>query len=432
MKMTLQLPKGTRDFKPEEAIIRNKIVDTLKEVFELYGYNPLETPAFERYDVLASKYAGGAEILKETFKFGDQGKRELGLRYDLTVPLARYIGVNPNIKMPFKRYQIGEVFRDGPVERARYRQFTQCDVDVVGIKGMTADAEIIALTQRAFKKLGFDAVIKINNRKLLNGLLESCGVKKEKLDTVLLTIDKLEKFGIDTVKKELKQKKINDAAVKKIINIINIKGTNNEKINKIKKLISKSEGISEIEELLSLLNILNVKVEFDVSLARGLSYYTGTVIEVYLKNSSVKTAVCAGGRYNKMIGSFLGKGDYAAVGISFGLDRVYDAYVEKNNAGQKTVTKVYIVPIGAFNESLKIAEELRNENIMVDIDLTGKGPSKNLQYANSLGIPYVLFMGEEELKQNRVKLKDMNSGKEKLMSAEELVVFLQKNLEYSK
>ena len=426
--MTLQLPKGTRDFKPEEAIVRNKIVNALRDVFETYGYSPLETPAFERYDILASKYAGGAEILKETFKFKDQGKRDLALRYDLTVPMCRFVGMNPNIKMPFKRYQIGDVFRDGPVESARYRQFTQCDVDVVGIKGMTADAEIIAITQRAFKKLGFDAAIKVNNRKLLNDLLAYAGIKKEKLDTVLLTIDKLGKFGLDTVKKELKDKKISNETIKKIIGTINIIGDNKEKINKIKKIINKSEGITEIEELFSLLKTLNVDAEFDVSLARGLSYYTGTVIEVYLKNSKVKSAVCAGGRYDKMIGSFLGKGDFPAVGISFGLDRIYDAYVERAKTQQKTVTKVYIIPIGTFNESLKIAEELRNENIRVDIDLTGKGPSKNLQYANSLGIPYVLFIGEDELKQGKVKLKDMNSGKEQLMTAEELIIFLDKNL----
>ncbi len=422
--MTLQLPKGTRDFKPEEAIARNKIISTLKDVFELYGYSPLETPAFERYDVLASKYAGGEEILKETFKFKDQGKRELGLRYDLTVPLARYIGMNPNIKMPFKIYQIGDVFRDGPVERARYRQFSQCDADVVGIKSMTADAEIIALTQRAFKKLGLEATIKVNNRKLLNELLLYAGVKKDKLETVLLTIDKLEKFGLDTVKKELKQK-IGNKAINNIIKIIDIKGNNSEKIMEIKKLIA-SEGLNEIEELLSLLKILNVNAEFDVSLARGLSYYTGTVFEVFLKNSKVKSAVCAGGRYDKMIGSFLSKGDYPAVGISFGLDRIYDAYAEKAEKTKKSVAQVYIIPINTFKESLRIAEELRSENVKVDIDITGKGPSKNLQYADSLGVPYVLFIGEEELKQGKVKLKDMNSGKEQLMSADELVLFLQK------
>jgi len=426
--MPLQLPKGTRDLKPEEAIARNRIVSTLKNVFELYGYSPLETPAFERYDILASKYAGGNEILKETFKFSDQGKRELGLRYDLTVPMCRFIAMNSDIKLPFKRYAIGEVFRDGPVEKARYRSFTQCDVDVVGIKGMQADAEIIALTQRAFKKLGFDAVVKVNNRKLLNELLENAGVKGDKLETAILSIDKLEKFGLETVEKELKQKNIDKNTINNIKKITNIKGNNSDKIKNIKKIINNSDGLNEIDELLSLLNIPKINVDFDVSLARGLTYYTGTVVEAYLKNSAVKSAVCAGGRYDKMIGSFIGKGEYPAVGISFGLDRIYDAYTEKNKTQQKTVTKVYIIPINTFKDSLKIAEELRNENVSADIDLMGKGPSKNLQYANSLGIPYVLFVGEEELKQGKVKLKDMVSGKERLMTAEELVEFLQEKL----
>jgi histidyl-tRNA synthetase len=427
--MTLQLPKGTRDFNQEEMIARNKIVDALRETFERYSYSPLETPAFERYDVLSSKYAGGSEILKETFKFTDQGKRGLGLRYDLTVPLARFIGLNPNIKLPFKRYQIGEVFRDGPVEKARYRQFSQCDVDIVGNKSMSADAEIIMLVSRAFKKLNLDVVIKINNRKLLNDLLLKSGIDKEKLETVILTIDKLDKFGLDSVKKELKDKKINEKTINQIIKLINIKGNNKEKIDKIKKPVKDSEGISEINELISLLKILKINVEFDVSLSRGLTDYTGTVIEVYLKKSNVKSSVCAGGRYDNMIGSFLGKNEFPAVGISFGLDRIYDAFIEKNSDGKKTVADVFIVPINTFKDSLKIAEELRNENVNVDIDLAGKGPSKNLKYANTLGIPYVLFIGEEELKKGKVKLKDMASGKEQLMNAQELVIFLQKNLE---
>ena len=425
--MKLQLPKGTRDLKPEEAIVRNKIVSALKEVFELYGYNPLETPAFERFDILSSKYAGGSEILKETFKFRDQGKRDLALRYDLTVPMCRFVGMNPNVKLPFKRYQIGEVFRDGPVEKARYRQFTQCDVDIVGIKGMTADAEIIALTSRAFKKLGFEPLIKINNRKLLNELLENAGIGKEKLEAAILSIDKLEKFGLETVKKELKGKKISNKTISNIIKTVSIKGRNKEKMSNIKKIIKNSEGLKEIEELFSLLGILKVNAELDVSLARGLAYYTGTVVEVFLKNSPVKSAVCAGGRYDNMIAEFLGKGEFPAVGISFGLERIYDAYAGKNEDGQKTTAKLYIIPINTLNDSLKIAEELRNEDVKVDIDLTGKGPSKNLQYANSLGIPYVLFVGKDELRQNKVKLKDMKTGTEKLMTAEELVVFLQEN-----
>ena len=426
--MTLQLPKGTRDLGPEEAIARDKIVDTLKNTFELYGYSPLETPAFEKYDILSSKYAGGVEILKETFKFKDQGDRELGLRYDLTVPMCRYIAMNPSLKMPFKRYAIGDVFRDGPVESARYRQFKQCDVDVVGVKGMAADAEVIILASRVFKELGFESVIRVNNRKLLNAVLEYCGVKKEKFDAAILSIDKLEKFGADSVKKELKEKKIDDETISKLLKIINLKGKNNEKISEIKKIISGSEGLKEIEELMGILSPLRIEAEFDISLARGLSYYTGTVLEVYLKNSKVKSAVCAGGRYDNMIGSFLGKGEYPAVGLSFGLDRVYDAYTEKNDAKQKTTAKIFIAPIGTFKDSLKIAEELRSEGVNVDIDLSGKGPSKNLAYANSMGIPYVLFIGENELKQGKVKLKDMNSGKEQLLTADDLVVFLQEKV----
>ena len=426
MKMKLQLPKGTRDFKPEEMITMNKIVSTLKEIFEVYGYSPLETPSFERFDILSSKYAGGAEIMKETFKFRDQGKRDLALRYDLTVPMCRFVGMNPNIKMPFKRYQTGEVFRDGPVESARYRQFTQCDVDIVGCNDMSADAEIIALTDKAFKKLGFDFIIKVNNRKLLNDILKYCKVSENKAEDVILSIDKLEKFGLETVKKELKEKNINQKTTNEILKIINIEGSNKEKLNKLKKIFKNSDGLNEISDLLDYLKILNINAELDPSLARGLSYYTGTVIEVILKNSKVKSSVCGGGRYDKMIGDFLGKGDYPAVGISFGLDRIYDAYIEKNKEEKKTVTQVYIIPINTFKDSLKIAEELRNEGVKVDIDLAGKGPSKNLKYANSLNIPYVLFIGEEELKQNKVKLKDMNTGKERLVTAKELVLFLNK------
>ena len=251
--MELQLPKGTRDFSPEEKILRDKVVNTLKEVFELYGFAPLDTPILEKFDVLSSKYAGGAEILKETFKLKDQGARELGLRYDLTVPLARYIGMNPTIKMPFKRYQVGEVFRDGPVASARYRQFTQCDVDVIGSNSMAADAEIVGLVYSAFSKLNLEVVVKASNRGLLNDILDYCGVQKEKQEAVILSIDKLEKFGVNVVKEELKQQKIDESKINKIIDIINVKGDNREKIIQLKKILKNSEGLKEIEEMISYL-----------------------------------------------------------------------------------------------------------------------------------------------------------------------------------
>ncbi|MBI2654318.1 histidine--tRNA ligase [Candidatus Woesearchaeota archaeon] len=419
--MNLQLPKGTRDFSPEEKILRDKIVNTLKEVFEIYGYAPLETPVLERFDVLASKYAGGAEILKEAFKLKDQGGRELGLRYDLTVPLARYVGMNPNIKMPFKRYQIGEVFRDGPVASARYRQFLQCDVDVVGSSSMATDAEIIALIYAAFRKLGFEIVVKVNSRKLLNDILSYCGIEKEKQEAVILSIDKLEKFGINVVKSELKQQKIDDKKIAKIIDITSANGSNQQKISQLKNILKNSEGLGEIGQLLSYLKNMGLEAEFAVSLARGLAYYTGTVIEAYLKNSSVKSSVCAGGRYDSMVGAFLEKGNYPAVGVSFGVDRIYDALLEKQKTTQKTTTKVYVIPIKTLNEGMKIAQQLRSAGIKTGIDLMERGPSKNLEYANSLGIPYVIFVGKKELQENKVKLRDMKSGKEEILDLQSVI-----------
>ena len=419
--MELQLPKGTRDFSPEEKIARDKIVSTLKEVFELYGYAPLETPLLEKFDILASKYAGGSEILKETFKLKDQGSRELGLRYDLTVPLARYVGMNPTIKMPFKRYQIGEVFRDGPVASSRYRQFTQCDVDVIGSSSMAADAEIVALAYAAFSKLNLEAIIKVNNRKLLNDILDYCGVEKNKHEAIILSIDKLEKLGVDVVKNELKELKVDEKKISKILDIIGINGNNQQKISQLKNILKDSKGLNEIEQLIKCLKNTNFEVEFDVSLARGLSYYTGTVIEAFLKNSGVKSSVCAGGRYDNLIGAFLSKTAYPAVGISFGVDRIYDALVEKQIARQKTNTQVYIIPIKTLNESMKIAQQLRGAGINTDIDLLDKGPSKNLEYANSIGIPFVLFVGKKELEENKVKLRDMKSGKEELLDIQTII-----------
>jgi len=420
--MDLQLPKGTRDFAPEEKIVRDKVVNTLKEVFELYGFAPLETPVFERFDVLSSKYTGGAEILKETFKLRDQGGRDLGLRYDLTVPMCRYIAMNPNTKMPFKRYQIGEVFRDGPVASARYRQFTQCDVDVIGSSSMAADAEIVSLIFTAFKKLDFEIAVKVNNRKLLNDILDFCGVEKDRQDLVILSIDKLEKFGLSVVKNELKEQRIDDSKINKIIDILNIRGSNDEKIKQLKNILKNSDGLSQLVNLISYANNQNLEAEFDVSLARGLSYYTGTVIEAFLKNSSVKSSVCAGGRYDKMIGNLLEKGEYPAMGVSFGVDRIYDASIEKQENKIKTNTKVYVIPIKSLNEGIKIAQQLRDAGIKTDIDLNEKGPSKNLEYANSLGIPFVLFVGKKELQEGKLKLRDMKSGKEEMLGFDDATI----------
>ncbi len=420
VKGELQRARGTRDFLPESQIVRQQIINTLRETFELYGYSPLETPAIERFDILASKYAGGAEILKETFKFRDQGNRELALRYDLTVPLARVIGMNPQLKLPFKRYQIGEVFRDGPVNLGRYRQFIQCDVDVVGSKEVAADAEILSIMKAALSNLGFESDIRVNNRKILDGIMVWAGVELEKTETVMLSLDKLEKFGRDAVAKELVGKGLDGEMVSKILNAIGISGTNQEKLESLKRVIGDIDGIKDIEKLLELLVSTSVEVIFDPSLARGLGYYTGTIYETFIKGSSITSSVCSGGRWDNMIGQFLGRGEYPAIGTSFGLDRLYDAIIEKKPGTAKTVTSVFIIPIGTLKESLKIAQQLRESGIKTEIDLMGRGVSKNLNYANAMGIPFAVFIGEEELRENKVKVRDMMSGQEKLVRPDEI------------
>jgi len=421
----LMLARGTKDVPPEKKILKQEIVDKLKLIFEQFGFSPLETPAIERYSVLASKYAGGSEILKETFSFKDQGNRELGLRYDLTVPFCRFVGMNKTLKMPFKRYQIGRVYRDGPIKSGRMREFWQCDVDVVGSKSMMADAECIAIAQRVFQELKLDVIIKFSTRKILNSLMKYAGVTKQM--TAILTIDKLNKIGIDGVEDELKEKGISDESIAKLKGIILMTGTNEEKLEFLKGLTTDEEGkegIKDVEDILSYLpNKSNI--EFDLTLARGLAYYTGPVFEVYLKDiKKFGSSLAGGGRYDKMIGEFLGMKDeeaYPATGISFGLEPI-SVVLEKEGIKKvkKTVTQVFIIPIGTQKESFEIALRLRRQGLNVDIDINRRGISKNLNYANNYDIPYVIFIGEEELKDKKVKLKDMRSGKEELVDVEEI------------
>jgi len=419
--MELQTAKGVRDILPEEKILRNEVVGLLKEVFEKYGFLPLETPILERYETLASKYGGGAEILKETFTLKDQGKRQLGLRFDLTVPLARFVGMNPNLKMPFKRYEMGRVFRDGPIKLGRRREFWQCDVDIIGSTLMLADAEILAIADEVFRRLNFNFAIKVNNRKLMNGVLEEAGIKKKK-EEAILSIDKLEKIGGEGVEEELKEKGFAKEEIKTLLEILNIK-----KLSLLKKEVKNEEGqegIKELEELFNYLKVLGVKVDFDVSLARGLAYYTGTVFEAFLKKGEMTSSLAGGGRWDEMIGNYIGKGEYPAVGIAFGLEpisAVLKSKKEKEKKGKKTLVKVFVIPIKTVNESFKVLGELRNAGINCDIDLVGRGVGKNLEYASSLEIPYVVFVGERELKEGKVKLRDMETGDEKLLTEKELV-----------
>ena len=407
IKMKPETAKGTRDLIPKEALFKDEIISKLKKIFELYGYSPLETPILERYDTLSAKYAGGSEILKETFKLKDQGKRELGLRYDLTVPFARFVGMNPNIKLPFKRYQIGPVFRDGPIKLGRLREFYQCDADVVGTESIMAESELINLASRFFKEINQEITIKVNSIKILKSIMNYLEIEKDKQGKVILTIDKKEKISDGELRKELKTIIKNKAD--KVLEIIN---KNN--LNYLKTILKDNDGINEIGELLRL-----TKAQFDVSLARGLSYYTGTIFEVYLRNSNIKSSVAAGGRYDNMIQNFLESNNkYPAVGISFGIDVILES-LEKPE--KETTTEIYIIPINKQKESFETAEKLRGNGLKVDMDLIGRGISKNLDYANKLRIPYVIFIGEEELKKDKLKLRNMKTGEESLLSLNDIL-----------
>ena len=407
IKMKPETAKGTRDLIPKEALFKDEIISKLKKIFELYGYSPLETPILERYDTLSAKYAGGSEILKETFKLKDQGKRELGLRYDLTVPFARFVGMNPNIKLPFKRYQIGPVFRDGPIKLGRFREFYQCDADVVGTESIMAESELINLASRFFKEINQEITIKVNSIKILKSIMNYLEIEKDKQGKVILTIDKKDKISEEELRKELKVIIKNKAD--KVLKIIN-----KNDLSYLKKILKDNDGINEIEELLRL-----TKAQFDVSLARGLSYYTGTIFEVYLRDSNVKSSVAAGGRYDNMIQNFLESNNkYPAVGISFGIDVILESLKKPE---KETTTEIYIIPINKQKESFEIAEKLRGNRLKIDMDLIGRGISKNLDYANKLRIPYVIFIGEEELKKDKLKLRNMKTGEESLLSLNDII-----------
>ena len=412
--MEIERAKGTKEVDQKQKILMNYIVEVIKKNFELYGFLPLETPTLQRYDVLASKYAGGAEILKETFKLNDQGNRDLALRYDLTVPLCIYVALNPNVKLPFKRYEIGKVFRDGPVSVERYREFWQCYADIVGSANILSDVETINLGLKIFNELKLDVQFKVNNRKILDSVLESAGIPKDKETTSVLIIDKLEKIGIEGVKKELREDKLTDVQIEKLLRLVSVEGTNTEKLEFLKTKLNNKEGINEMEELVRYIP----EIYFDPSLARGLSYYTGIIFEVKLNNSDVKSTITSGGRYDNIIGNFIGNNQkYPAIGISFGLDRIELAIKER----KVEITKAYVIPIKQTEKAMEIVKALRDNGINSDLDLIGRSISKNLEYANTLGIPYAVIIGENEIKENKYTLRDMTTGKEEKLSVNELI-----------
>jgi len=425
--MALEMAKGVRDFPPEEKIMRQEIVSRLTNVFERYGFSPLETPAIERMEILSAKFAAGeaSDVQKEIFQLSDQGGRKLGLRFDLTVPLARFLAMNPRLRMPFKRYEIGRTYRDGPIKLGRYREFWQCDVDTVGCKTMMAEAELMKLSLDVFKELKLDAYMELNSRKLLNGIMDYAGVAADKREAAIIAVDKLKKTSIEEVKKELLTAQIADKSIERLLEIFGLQGEFKELLKELRAKIQAPvgvEGMNELEELFSYFSEEELKnIKLTISLARGLSYYTGTVFEGFLRNSPVASSICGGGRYDKMIGLYMeGKSEIPAVGISFGLEPITEAMKLEQKEPRKTVAQVLVCPIKLPKDGFKIAKILRDMGIRVEQDLLGRNVSKNLESADKLGIPYAVIFGADELSKGVVKVKNMKSGEEKEVKIEAL------------
>lgn len=422
--MKIQNVKGGYDFLPKEQRIRNYINNILKNVFEEYGFNSIETPILCYYDMLADKYDENNDILKEIYRLKDQGNRDLRLRYDLTVPFAKFITLNKNnISFPFKRYEINKVFRDGPVKVGRDREFTQCDADVVGIEGQLIEAELLSLFVLAFKRLNIDIIIKYNSRNLMTGLILECDVNEDLVSSVTTVIDKKDKLSKEEMNNLLTEIGLNKKQITLINKYFNMelfdlintfKNTKNKKI-KI--------GLEEINNLSNYLKKLDIgdTCYFSTSLARGQNYYTGNVFEVYEKNGKIKGIIGAGGRYDKIIGNFINDGNnYPTVGISFGLSSIYELLKNTNLFNDKSQTDFYIIPINTEIESLKLANQIRNLGYRVEIEMNRKKIKKSMDYANKEKIQYVIVLGENEVNRKSVNIKNMFTGKQIEISFDEL------------
>lgn len=430
--MKFQPPKGTRDFLPEEMIKRQFVIDRIREVFELFGFDPLDSPAFESWELLSAK--GGGGIQNEIYYFKDKAGRELGLRFDLTVPLSRIVANNSQLQRPFRRYAIGNVWRYDEPQKGRYREFTQADVDTVGSNDVAADAEIAAVDVAIMKALGFkDFVVRINNRRVLEDLLEICDIRLDKKANVFRAIDKLERYGKDVVRNELKII-LSDSQIKKILELVSIKGEPEEVIKKAKGLLEKTkvgmEGLSELERLVGYCDGYDVSkyLVIDFSIARGLDYYTGTVYETSIKGFENIGSVGSGGRYEQLV-ELVGGKESPGVGISFGVERILVIMEEmKLFNSKKTKVKVFVANVSEDlkRDAVELAQKLRENGISCQVNLTDRNLTKQLEYADGLGIPYVVIIGEKELKKGKLLLKDMVKKTQKELAAKELLSFLGK------
>ncbi|MEY5069344.1 MAG: hypothetical protein RLZ47_1206 [Bacteroidota bacterium] len=453
------IPKGTRDFSPQEVVKRNFIFDTIKAVFRKYGYQEIQTPTMENLDTLTGKYGEeGDQLIFKILNSGDYLSKlnldqlqtttsktltprisEKALRYDLTVPFARFVVMHQNeINLPFKRFQIQPVWRADRPQKGRYREFYQCDADVVGSESLLNEAEFVLIYQEALSNLGLkDFTIKINNRKILSGIAEIIG-KPELIVDMTVAIDKLDKIGLDGVVKELLEKGFRESDIEKLKPIIELSGSNEAKIQSLKSVLSSSttglKGIEEIEKIFNYTEQLQtedsklktLQLELDITLARGLNYYTGAIFEVK-SNEVAMGSIGGGGRYDDLTGMF-GLKDLTGVGISFGADRIYDVMEElqlfPDNAGESTRVLISNFDETAETYALPLLSALRRNGVAAELYPTAAKLKKQLSYADAKKIPYVILIGSEEMESGLLSLKNMQSGEQQKLNIAAIIQLL--------
>lgn len=446
------IPKGTRDFSPAEMAKRNYIFDTIRNVFNLFGFKQIETPAMENLSTLMGKYGDeGDKLLFKILNSGDFLRAadralidagdcvhltpqlcEKGLRYDLTVPFARYVVQHRNeLQFPFKRFQIQPVWRADRPQKGRYREFYQCDADVVGSDSLINEIELLQLIDEVFSRLQVSITIKLNNRKVLAGIAELIGAP-EKIVDITVAIDKIDKIGIENVNAELREKGLSEEAIAALSPILSINGSIDERLDQLDQLLSTSEiGHKGLEELRTVVDGtlslgLRANLDLDVSLARGLNYYTGTIIEVKANDVQIGS-ITGGGRYDNLTGVF-GMEGVSGVGISFGADRIYDVLNALNlyPADASAATKVMFTNFGQAEAtaSMKAIKQLRQAGISAELYPEQSKMKKQMGYADSASIPFVAIIGETELTENKITIKNMSTGEQKLVTTEEAIDML--------
>lgn len=435
-KIKPRLYKGTRDFLPQEMVKRNYVINLIKSIFEKFGFEPLETPSIELWETLSGKYGDEADRL--TYRFTDRGDRKVGLRYDLTVPLSRVIAIYPQIPKPFKRYQIQPVWRADKPQKGRFREFYQCDVDIIGSSSVLADAEIIAITYEILKKLQFEEfIIRINSRKILAGITEVSATPIEKELDICRAIDKMDKVGLSGVKKELFNRGIKEKSISIILKILNIEGKNIKKLDELETFLNKNQngldGIKEIRDLLTYLSFFEIpekNILFDLYLARGLDYYTGPIYETIVEKPRIGS-ITGGGRYDNLIGLFSGQPN-PATGTTIGLERIITVMEELELFPENISTSVDVL-VTVFDEttlpySISVANLLRKEGINTDL-YTGQSKLRGqIGLANDKGIPYVIIAGPDEKEKKSVNLKDMKAGEQKIIPIKDIVSIIKSRI----